>query len=311
MHKLQALLKQLNQQQPPREKTDLIILLGPTASGKTRLAVQLAQALDGEIISADSRQVYKQMDIGTGKDLREYQNIPYHLIDILNPGERYQVDQFRIDFFQAYDAIRKRNKTPILCGGTGSYIQSILQDRPYAQVPKDPLRQAELQTWSKTALLAEIERLDPPKDLHIDTDSHKRLVRGLEIIEYLRAHPGELAPQRVVSTYQAFGLNPATEQRRAAISLRLAQRLAEGLIEEVNTLRAQGLSHADLIYYGLEYKYLSYYLQGQLDYTQMHDKLRTEIHRYAKRQMTYFRKMEKDGIPIHWLPNENTQASRK
>ena len=283
----------------------LLVILGPTASGKTRLAVELAEQVGGEIISADSRQVYRHMDIGTGKDLAEYGNIPYHLIDICEPGERYQADRFRKDFFAAYDDITKRGKRPILCGGTGSYIQTVFQDRPYAQIPKNPAVQEELAHFSKEELLQSIENSVVPEDLHIDTHSHKRLVRALEILHYLQEHPQEalqvLKPQRTVGNYMAFGLNPPLVQRRQRITQRLQERLNSGLLEEVTSLLQAGLSPDTLLYYGLEYKYALLHLQGNLPYDAFFEKLNTDIHRYAKRQMTYFRKMEKDGITIHWL----------
>lgn len=279
----------------------LIIILGPTASGKTKLAVELATQMGGEIISADSRQVYRGMDIGTGKDLEEYGDIPHHLIDIKKPGDKYNVDLFRADFFEAYDYIRSKNKQPILCGGSGSYIQSILHPHPYAQIPKDMDLQKKLSCLSKEDLLAQIRDIGIPKDFKIDFDSHKRLVRALEILLYLRHHPETLQPQRVIDHYLAFGLYPPLAQRRASITRRLQERVEQGLINEVENLIKMGVSHDDLIYYGLEYKYVSLYLQGSLTYPEFLDKLNTEIHRYAKRQMTYFRKMEKDGIEIHWL----------
>lgn len=279
----------------------LLIILGPTASGKTKLAVTLAAELDGEIISADSRQVYRGMDIGTGKDLKEYRDIPYHLIDIKHPGQKYQVDLFRTDFFEAYDSILGAGKQPILCGGSGSYIQSVLQDRSYAQIPKDNNLQQELAQLSKEELISRISEIGIPKDLTIDLHSHKRLVRALEILLYLQQHPQALPSQRVVSHYLVFGLNPPVEQRRASITQRLRERLEQGLIREVEQLLNTGTSHENLIRFGLEYKYAALYLQGTLTYSEFFSKLNTEIHRYAKRQMTYFRKMEKDGIQIHWL----------
>lgn len=279
----------------------LIIILGPTASGKTKLAVELARQIDGEIISADSRQVYRNMDIGTGKDLEEYREVPYHLINIKNPGDKYNVDLFRTDFFPAHDNIVNRQKHPILCGGSGSYIQAVLQERPYAQIPKNKNLQQKLSYLSKDELRTQIQKIGAPTDLQIDFDNHKRLVRALEILLYLQRHAKILQPQRVIHNYLAFGLCPPLEQRRASITHRLQMRLQKGLIEEVEGLMKMGLNYDDLIYYGLEYKYVALYLQGSLAYDQFVDKLGTEIHRYAKRQMTYFRKMEKDGIKIHWL----------
>ncbi|HLT86161.1 MAG TPA: tRNA (adenosine(37)-N6)-dimethylallyltransferase MiaA [Sphingobacterium sp.] len=301
MNHIPGIVKLMHQAKEKLSPDLLIIILGPTASGKTKLAVELAIQMDGEIISADSRQVYRNMDIGTGKDLEEYRNVPYHLINIKNPGDKYNADLFRTDFFQAYDNIVSRQKRSILCGGSGSYIQAILQERPYAQIPKDKDLQQKLSYLSKEELLAQIQEIGVPTNLKIDFDSHKRLVRALEILLYLQHHTETLHPQRVVHNYLVFGLCPPLEQRRASITYRLRERFQRGLIEEVKSLIKMGLNYDDLIYYGLEYKYVALYLQGLLTYDQLFDKLCTEIHRYAKRQMTYFRKMEKDGVKIHWL----------
>lgn len=280
----------------------LMIILGPTASGKTNLAVEIAKERQGEIISADSRQVYRGMDIGTGKDLSEYGNIHHHLIDITEPGETYNADLFRQDFFAAYDDIIFRGKLPILCGGSGSYIHTVLQDNPYSQIPKDIGLQEELTKLSKEELIFQIQRLPIPIGFNIDFNNHKRLVRSLEILQYLDRFSPNIRPQRTVQNYLVFGLNPSLEQRRTRITQRLKQRLENGLIAEIDELlRRKNIPAETLIRYGLEYKYASLYLQGKLSYDSFVEKLNIEIHRYAKRQMTYFRKMEKDGIPIHWL----------
>lgn len=301
MNHITRIIKFIHQAKEKLSPDLLIIILGPTASGKTKLAVELASQIDGEIIAADSRQIYRNMDIGTGKDLEAYQDVPYHLINIKNPGDKYNVDLFREDFFQAYDHIVSRQKRPILCGGSGSYIQAVLQERAYAQIPKNRDIKRQLTDLSKQELITQIHDIGIPKDLQIDFNSHKRLVRALEILLYLRHHTKILHPQRVVHNYLVFGINPSLEQRRASITRRLQERLQQGLIEEVENLLTLGLNYDDLIYYGLEYKYVTLYLQGSLTYDQLVEKLNTEIHRYAKRQMTYFRKMEKDGIKIHWL----------
>lgn len=297
--KIQEVIRQAREELSPDL---LIIILGPTASGKTKLAVKLASEINGEIISADSRQVYRGMDIGTGKDLEEYLDIPHHLINIQNPGDKYNVDFFRSDFFEAYDHVVNHQKQPILCGGSGSYIQSVLQHSPYAQIPKNSYLQKELARLDKEQLIAAIQKTGVPQSLKIDFDNHKRLVRALEILLYLPQLQNQtLLPQRVVENYLVFGLAPPLERRRASITQRLKERLQRGLIEEVKELVEKGVSYNHLIYYGLEYKYVSLYLQGSLTYPEFFDKLNTEIHRYAKRQMTYFRKMEKNGIKIHWL----------
>lgn len=280
---------------------DLLVILGPTASGKTKLAVQLARHLDAEIISADSRQVYRHMDIGTGKDLSEYQHIPYHLIDIVDPGEKYNIDRFLSDFDAAYDAIRSRGKRVVVCGGTGFYIQTLLQPQPFTQIPVDEGLRQLLSTKSTEELLAMLELLPIPQNFKVDSSTDKRLIRAIEICMYLDQYPSFVQKERRKYRYKVIGLNPSAEERRARITRRLHQRLEEGLVQEVEKLLAMGLSHENLEYYGLEYKYVSLFLKGKLSYDDFLTKLETEIHRFAKRQMTYFRKMEKDGIKIDWL----------
>lgn len=280
---------------------DILIVLGPTASGKTKLAVALAQLFDAEIISADSRQVYRGMDIGTGKDLHEYQGIPYHLIDILNPGDKYNVSAFLHDFEEAFQAIKKRGKKVIVSGGTGFYLQALLKSRPYMHIPVNDSLRSTLASISKEKLIEMVQSKNPPENYGIDFDSKKRLIRALEVLSWLADNSGETIPAAPVYIATVIGLNPTVEVRRDRISRRLAKRLESGMIEEVKSLLTIGITHEELEYYGLEYKYISYYLQGKLDYASFVNKLETEIHRYAKRQMTYFRKMEKDGVKIHWL----------
>lgn len=282
----------------------LLIVLGPTASGKTKLAVKLAEVLDGEIISADSRQVYRKLDIGTGKDLKEYNQIPHHLIDIKNPDEKYDVDEFKNDFLVAYQDILSRNKLPILCGGSGSYTQSLLESRPYSSVPKNRKLQKELSVFDKEELIEKIKSYSIPADFKIDWNNQKRLVRSLEILEYLSRHELPISNGPLVKNYLILGLNPSLEIRRERIDVRLNSRLAEGLLEEVKGLIDSGIDHEQLQWFGLEYKYVSRYLLGDFDYSQFKEKLRTEIHRFAKRQMTYFRKMERDGIRIFWIDSQ-------
>lgn len=279
---------------------DLIIILGPTASGKTKLAVQLATQLNAEIISADSRQVYKQMNIGTGKDLKEYGCVPYHLIDILNPGDKYNVSSFLTDFDQAYQAIRSKGKRVIVCGGTGFYIQSLLSSRPYTQVPIDLHQREKWEQLSKDDVKSELLTRAIPSDFEVDFSSKKRMIRALEIIDWLQENTSDKLIENQV--YQAYvvGLNPSVELRRQRITDRLYERLEQGMLEEVKALQEAGVSYEELEYYGLEYKYIAYYLQGKMSYEDFVKKLETEIHRYAKRQMTYFRKMEKDGVKINW-----------
>lgn len=280
---------------------DLIIILGPTASGKTKLAVELAERIDAEIISVDSRQVYQGMDIGTGKDLSEYRNVPYHLIDILPPGAKYNISEFLEDFEEAYQSIKSRGKKVIACGGTGFYLQALLEKRPYTQIPVNAELRKALESNDKEYLLHQLEGLTIPIDLKVDKSSKKRIIRAIEIVDYLSNHPDLTLKSQAIYSAKVVGLNPAVELRRSRISKRLFQRLEEGMIDEVKSLLANGTPYEDLEYYGLEYKYISLYLKGDLSYDEFVTKLETEIHRYAKRQMTYFRKMERDGIQIIWL----------
>lgn len=296
--RLKYTLSLLEQQTVPKEK--VIVILGPTASGKTKLAVQLAQHIDAEIISADSRQIYRRMDIGTGKDLSEYQDIPYHLIDIHEPGKRYNLGNFIADFRQAQQSILEKGKHTILCGGTGLYIQSVIQENPYALIPSIEGFKELLLAYPETELLARLQEYTLPVNFQIDLSTKKRIIRAIEILAFLENHPDHIVQQQAVDSI-VIGLSPPLEIRREHISQRLKQRLNEGFLEEVRGLLTEGITHEQLQYYGLEYKYASLHLLGQLDYPAFTTKLETEIHRYAKRQMTYFRKMEKDGIIIHWV----------
>ncbi|WP_159729875.1 tRNA (adenosine(37)-N6)-dimethylallyltransferase MiaA [Sphingobacterium sp. 18053] len=296
--RLKYTLSLLEQQTVPKEK--VVVILGPTASGKTKLAVQLAQHIDAEIISADSRQIYRRMDIGTGKDLSEYQDIPYHLIDIHEPGERYNLGNFIADFRQAQQSILEKGKHTILCGGTGLYIQSVIQQNPYALIPSIEGFKESLLAYPETELLTRLQEYTLPVNFQIDLSTKKRIIRAIEILAFLENHPDHITQQQAVDSI-VIGLNPPLEIRREHISQRLKQRLNEGFLEEVCGLLTEGITHEQLQYYGLEYKYASLHLLGQLDYPAFTTKLETEIHRYAKRQMTYFRKMEKDGIIIHWV----------
>jgi tRNA dimethylallyltransferase len=271
----------------------IIGIVGPTASGKTTLAVALARELDAEIISADSRQVYKGMDIGTGKDLAEYQGIHYHLIDVVEAGDKYNVRRFQGDFAHAIDKIGDREI--ILCGGSGMYVQSVVEGFSYTAVPENPSFRAALQSKTKEDL----------QGMGAEGSTHKRMVRSLEIQAYLKAHPDFRLEEERNYYFTLFGLNPPVGDRRAKISQRLKFRLnKQYMMQEVEGLVAQGVEHETLEYYGLEYKYISLFLRGFLRYDEMCDKLETEIHRFAKRQMTFFRSMEKKGIPIDWVPEE-------
>ncbi|SDF75690.1 tRNA dimethylallyltransferase [Pedobacter terrae] len=286
------------------DQHNLIIILGATASGKTKLAVSVADALNGEIISADSRQVFKQMDIGTGKDLQEYhingKTIPHHLIDILPPGERYHVDAFKNDFYQAFESITQKKSMPILCGGTGMYIHSLLQRQPYTAVPvNQPLRD-QLDLLSKEELILTLQSMESPSTDHVDLSSKKRLIRALEIADYLKDHTLETVDRPVLKPV-IFGLKNEVEVTRAKILNRLDERFKAGLIEEVMELLKEGISKDILIFYGLEYKFIVNYLDGLSTFEELKLKLGTAICQFAKRQNTFFRKMEKDSVEIIWL----------
>lgn len=283
---------------------ELITILGPTASGKTDLAAHLAARLgDAEIISADSRQVYRGMDIGTGKDLADYTvggvQVPYHLIDILEAGEKYNLFQYQQDFWSAYNDVVSRGKTPILCGGTGLYIESILKSYKMVSVPENVALRQRLADKSLAGLTTILQTY---KTLHntTDVDTAKRAIRAIEIQEYYREHHIEEQdfPQLRSLT---IGVNIDRELRREKISLRLRKRLEEGMIEEIRQL-LEHVPAENLLYYGLEYKFVTLYCLGELSYDEMVRQLEIAIHQFAKRQMTWFRGMEeRRGIPIHWI----------
>jgi tRNA dimethylallyltransferase len=295
----------------------MITILGPTASGKTRLAVQLANELDAEIISGDSRQVYRGMDIGTGKDISEYmmggKQIPFHLIDIVDAGYKYNVYEYQRDFLLAYQAIQEKNKQTVLCGGTGLYIESVLKGYKLVPVPADPELRSALENKSLAELTLQLHGYKNPHNT-TDIDTVKRAIRAIEIEAYYAAHP-EVQSEFPEIPNLVFGLQLDREERRKRISLRLKARLEEGMIEEVQNLLNKGIPVEDLIYYGLEYKYVSLYLTGVLNYQELYDQLEVAIHQFAKRQMTWFRGMEKRGINITWLDalansEENIQIIR-
>lgn len=282
---------------------DLITIVGPTASGKTTFACHLAYTLDTEIISGDSRQVYKSMDIGTGKDLDDYtvngKEIPYHLIDIREAGDKYNIFEYQHDFHQAYTEIKGRGKTPILCGGSGLYIESVLKGYSLVNVPENK----ELRKRYEYHNLQELtEILKSYKSLHntTDVDTAQRAIRAIEIEEYKKEHPLEQNEFPPLNSL-VIGVNIDRELRREKISKRLKARLEEGMIEEIQSILDKGVAPEDLIYYGLEYKYITLYLQKQLSYQEMFSQLEIAIHQFAKRQMTWFRGMEKRGIAINWI----------
>ena len=282
---------------------DLITILGPTASGKTPLAAALADRLHTEIISGDRRQVYRRMDLGTGKDLVDYvvdgRPVPYHLIDIVEPGYKYNVFEYQRDFLKAYEEIASRGKLPILCGGTGMYIESVLKGYRLLPVPENPELRASLEGKS----LEELTRiLEGYKKLHnsTDVDTAKRAIRAIEIEEYYKQQPPEYREFPSLKSL-IVGVDIDRELRREKITRRLKQRLDEGMVEEVRGLLEEGIPAENLIYYGLEYKFLTQYAIGELTFDEMFHQLETAIHQFAKRQMTWFRGMERRGFKIHWL----------
>lgn len=282
---------------------ELITIIGPTASGKTAFAAALAARLDTEIISGDSRQVYRSMDIGTGKDLADYvvdgKQIPYHLIDICNPGDKYNVFEYQHDFHKAFEEIRKKGKLPILCGGTGMYIESVLRGFKLLDVPQNP----DLRESLKGKSLAELEQiLASYKVLHnkTDVDSAQRAIRAIEIEEFYKTEAPDKREYAPINSL-IIGVDIDRDLRREKISRRLRARLDEGMVDEVRAILATGVKPEDLIYYGLEYKFLTLYIIGQLTYDEMVSQLEIAIHQFAKRQMTWFRGMERRGLHIHWL----------
>ena len=284
----------------------IIVILGPTASGKTKLAVQWARQLNAEIISADSRQVFKGMDIGTGKDLNEYtndgQSIKHHLIDIIAAGDDYNVHQFLQDFWHAYHQINDRQKRVILCGGSGMYLQAVLQNFEFAAVPMNEYLREKLSKNTDDELVDIFTHRPSIYSAKADVSTRKRLIRAIEIGDFLQHNPVPKPYQRPEDvSFEVFGIDVLPQTRRERISLRLHERLQNGLIEEVQALIKQGVSPEKLIFYGLEYKFVAQYLTGELDYPTMVERLETAIHQFAKRQMTFFRSMQRNGVPINWI----------
>ncbi|HEY6871462.1 MAG TPA: tRNA (adenosine(37)-N6)-dimethylallyltransferase MiaA [Geobacteraceae bacterium] len=277
---------------------DLLVILGPTASGKTRLGVGLARALSGEIISADSRQVYREMDIGTGKDLAEYGEIPYHLIDIVAPGSEFDVFRFQRRFLEAFANIRGRGRLPILVGGTGMYLEAVLRGYRLIEVPENPDLRAELAGQSTEALAERLKR--SATRLHNTTDllDRNRLVRAIEIADYERDHAPEPLPE---IRPLVLGVRWERARLRERITARLRERLGNGLIAEVERLHAAGIPWERLEFYGLEYRYVARHLKGELTGNDLFQKLNSAIHDFAKRQETWFRRMERNGSAIRWV----------
>ena len=281
----------------------ILFITGPTAAGKTARAVDMAKALGGEIISADSRQIYRGMDLGTGKDLDEYGDVPYHLIDIAPAGYKYNLYEYLRDFDRARASIESRGRMAVVCGGTGLYVESALKGLHLPEVPQNPQLRATLETRSLeelTAMLAELKALHNTTDV----DTVKRAVRAIEIETYYRQHPDaavNVKPQPLTDAV-VVGIDIPRDERRRRITSRLRARLDSGMVDEVRRLIDSGVSPDDLMYYGLEYKYLTLYVTGAMSYDDMFSSLEIAIHQFAKRQMTWFRGMERRGFAIHWLP---------
>lgn len=286
----------------------MITILGPTACGKTDLAAHLAYYIDGEIISADSRQVYRGMDIGTGKDLADYtvsgRQIPYHLIDICDPGEKYNLFRYQQDFHKAYSDIRSRGKVPVLCGGTGLYIESVLRGYSLSPVPQNPELRKSLEGRSLAELTDILVNLKEQTGsaMHntTDVDSCQRAIRAIEIESYNLQTPLEKRAMPPVDSL-VIGVSIDRDLRRERITRRLKQRLDNGMVDEIRGLLDKGVSRDDLVYYGLEYKYVTMYAVGELSYDEMFRQLEIAIHQFAKRQMTWFRGMERRGVKINWI----------
>ncbi len=283
-----------------QQKPNLIVLLGATASGKTALGVQMAMALNGEIISADSRQVYRGMNIGSGKDLEEYGQVPYHLIDIVDPGYEYNVFEFQRDFCTAFAEINRNGHLPMLVGGTGLYLESILRDYQFTAVPENPELRERLAPAGHEELIQQLLSLNPNLHNTTDTLDRNRLLRAIEIAQ---AEKDGLAPAITLPAINPviFGIRWPRPELKERITARLKQRLEQGLIEEVERLHQEGVSWASLHFYGLEYRFVAAYLQGELNRNDMYQKLNAAIHTFSKQQEKWFRRMERKGTTIHWL----------
>jgi tRNA dimethylallyltransferase len=287
-------------------KYDLLVVTGPTASGKTSLAAAVALKLNGEIISADSRQIYRQMNLGTGKDYSDYlvegRQIPYHLVDIADPGYKYSVFEYQQDFKKVLGDLRTRNIFPVVCGGSGMYIDSVVSGYQMIEVPPDPEFRASLEgkpLAELTVILSSFKKLHNKTDI----DTKKRAIRAIEIERFIGTGKQKLDDFPVIRPL-ITGVLFSREKRRERISERLKRRLEEGMVDEVRQLLMQGVDPETLIYYGLEYKYITLYITGRISYDEMFSSLETAIHQFAKRQMTWFRGMERKGIQIHWIDGE-------
>ena len=283
---------------------NLLVVLGPTASGKTHLAVQAAHQLNGEIISADSRQVYRGLDIGSGKDLDEYGTTPYHLIDVVDPGYEFSLFDFAHAFSKAFDEIHERKRLPILVGGTGLYLDALLRGYDLVAVGENQALRKALAPLTLDALRERLQALRPELHNSTDLNDRSRLIRAIEIAE--GEQQADAQPLTLPAlTPQVFGLKWPREVLRQRITKRLRERLEHGLVEEVENLHAAGVSWETLDYYGLEYRFVAQYLQGQLNRNDLFQKLNSAIHKFAKRQETWFRRMERQEVAIHWLNGED------
>jgi len=291
------------EQSLPANAPNLLVILGPTASGKTRLGVEAARALNGELISADSRQVYRGLDIGRGKDLAEYEEVPYHLIDIVDPGHEFSLFEFARCFCEAFDSICRRGRLPVLVGGTGLYLDALLRGYHLIEVPENPALRRQLASATLTELQKHLQELR--QDLHNSTDlnDRDRVIRAIEIAEGEKQPDAETIALPELSPL-VFGLRWPRPVLRQRITARLKARLQEGLIEEVAALHEQGVSWQTLEFYGLEYRYVAQHLQGLINRNDLFQKLNSAIHQFAKRQETWFRRMAKQGVEIHWLDGD-------
>jgi len=296
--------------------SDLIVILGPTATGKTNLAIRIAEECGCEIISADSRQVYRGMDIGTGKDLNSYvykgKTIPYHLIDIADPSEEYNVSKFQKDFQCAFSAIRNRNKMPLLCGGTGFYIKAVLMDFKLSTVGPDKKLRQQLETWTLKNLIQKLDNISPGLSMKIPIDTKRRVIRAIEIaLSRVNDKGKSTLVKNKFKTPLVLGVNYPRQIIRDKITTRLHERFENGMIEEVECLIQNGVTHERLDNLGLEYRFISSYLQGKISKNEMITQLNIAIHRFAKKQMTFFRNMEKNGIKINWILEGNIESALK
>lgn len=289
-------------------KNNCLVILGPTASGKTKLACQLAYHLNGELISADSRQVYKHLNIGTGKDLEEYEvnreKINHHLIDIVEPGDQFYLHDFVRELKIAFDKIVSKNKLPIICGGTGLYLDALRKDFSFTQIKENEILRRELENFSKEELQKKLKIYKNEKLDGADLDSKKRVIRAIEIAEHLKNNKTELIKTELPYKPYYIGLKTSVEERKASIYKRLIHRLNNGLIEEVERLLRSGVTHERLQFLGLEYKFVSNFLQEKITKDELILQLTTAINQFSKRQMTWFRKMEKEGVEINWIDKD-------